>query len=287
MQEIWTIQKVLNWTVEYFQNRQVPDARLSAELLLSWILHLKRMDLYLQFERILTPAELAQFKELIQRRSRYEPVQYILGEQEFMGLTFTITPAVLIPRPETELLIEAALNEIQSRNNHHLNILDVGTGSGAIAISLAHFCGKCSVTANDISSPALELARKNAENLGTDNVKFILAEAMKLPGLLHDKFHIIVSNPPYVSENHYLELHPQIRNYEPRDALWGGKDGLDFYRSFIPAVPELLVKDGTLFLEIGYDQKDEIYKMLSDLPAKHIDFIRDYQKIDRIVKAVI
>ncbi len=287
MQEIWTIQKVLNWTVDYFQNRQVPDARLSAELLLSRVLNLRRLDLYLQFERILTPPELTHFREFIQRRTKYEPVQYILGEQDFMGLTFMVTPDVLIPRPETELLVEAVLNEIQSRKAHNLSILDVGTGSGAIGISLAHFCRECKVTANDKSNPALKLARKNSDNLGTDNVTFVLGEATALPSLLSNKFHIIVSNPPYVADDQYRKLNPQIRKYEPREALLGGRDGLDFYRSFIPLIPDLLQSGGTVFMEIGYDQKDKISEMFSDLPAQKIEFIQDYQKIDRIVKAII
>ncbi|MBN2366429.1 MAG: peptide chain release factor N(5)-glutamine methyltransferase [Calditrichaeota bacterium] len=287
MQEIWTIQKLLNWTIDYFQSRDVPEARLSAELLLSGALNMKRLDLYLQFERILTTAELDRFREYVKRRAKYEPVQYILGEQNFMGLIFRVNPDVLIPRPETELLVEAVLNEISSRSSENLAVLDVGTGSGAIAISLAHFCRECRIIANDISSAALETARRNARLLSTENIQFIQCQATELPEHLTEKCDVIVSNPPYVPEKQYEELHPQVKNFEPAEALKGGPDGLDFYRSFIPVIPRILKRGGLVFLEIGFNQKEKIQDLLSDSGVKQLDFIQDYQKINRIVKVIL
>ncbi len=285
MQEIWTIQKILNWTIDYFQKRDVPDARLSAELLLSSVLNIKRLDLYLQFERILTPEELGHYREFVRRRARYEPVQYILGEQNFMGLNFSVNPDVLIPRPETEMLVELVLDEIQGRKSRNLNILDVGTGSGVIAISLAHFCPQCRIIANDNSGKALATAEKNAESLNTKHINFIHCEATELPGYVSEKIDIVVSNPPYVSENHYRDLHPQVKNYEPPGALKAGEGGMDFYRSFIPLSSLLLKPDGMIFMEIGFDQKEKIHFLLKESRFSHIEFIQDYQKTDRIVKA--
>jgi release factor glutamine methyltransferase len=202
-----------------------------------------------------------------------------------MGLNFKINHDVLIPRQETEILVEAVLDEIQRRKSRNLNILDVGTGSGAIAISLAHYCPKCLIIANDNSRKALATAKKNAGSLNTKNVDFILCEATELPGYISEKSDIIVSNPPYVSENHYPALHPQVKNYEPAGALKAGKEGMDFYRSFIPIISLLLKPGGMIFMEIGFDQREKIHFLLKEFRFSHIEFIQDYQKTDRIVKA--
>ena len=287
MQETWTIQGVLNWTIEHFGKKQVPDARLSAELLLAHVLHCKRLDLYLQFERILTSSELAQFRSMIKRRVKYEPVQYILGEHDFMGLTYKLTPAVLIPRPETELLVEEVLRDVQSDNRKKIRVLDVGTGSGVIAISIAGFCSNCAVTAVDISSQAIEVARGNAARLSVENVEFHIRDAKKMDAGTFGKFEIIVANPPYIAETQRQNLHPQVRDYEPLEALFAGAEGMDFYKAFIPVLPQILEKDGVIYMEIGFDQKEKILALLRENKFKQIKFIQDYQKINRIVKAQI
>lgn len=285
MQEIWTIQRILSWSQEYFQKHLVPDPRLSAELLLAGILKLKRLELYLQFERILTPDELSRYRSYIQRRVKFEPVQYILGEQDFMGLTFSVSPAVLIPRPETELLVETVLAEIKQRNPDSLKIVDIGTGSGSIAISLAHWCPRAEIIAVDNSEKAIQIAKENAGKIGTPNVSFSLldVESDSLESL--GTADIIVSNPPYLSQSHYENLHPQVRNYEPVQALLGGQDGLDFFRKLLLRLPEILKQGGWIFMEIGFDQQNEIEKLLIRQKYKNISFIKDYQNINRIMKA--
>ena len=285
MQEIWTIQKVLNWTLPYFEKHQVPESRLSAELLLSHVLKCKRLDLYLQFDRILTGPELKKYRSFIERRITHEPVAYILGEKEFMGLNFKLTPDVLIPRPETEILVETALAEIKGREAKSIEVLDVGTGSGAIAISVGHYCRECRVTALDISPAAIEVARQNGEHLGVDNIKFLVMDALDLQVKNDEKYDYLLVNPPYIAERDRKGLHPQISNYEPGIALFSGENGLLFYSGFIPKIPSIIKKGGWIFMEIGYDQKEKINILLKESNFSGIEFIPDYQKIERIAKA--
>ena len=181
MQKPWTIQKVLQWTVDYFENHNIPEARLSAELLLAHILKCKRLDLYLQFERILTPEELDSYKNKINRRIKFEPIEHILGEKEFMGLNLIITQDVLIPRTETELLVETVLNDYKEKK-YKLTVLDVGTGSGAIALSLAKERSQWKIQGIDISKEAIEVAQKNQHNHGLKNVDFREQDAYELSG---------------------------------------------------------------------------------------------------------
>jgi release factor glutamine methyltransferase len=285
MQEIWTIQKVLNWTLPYFEKHQVSESRLSAELLLSHVLKCKRLDLYLQFDRILTGPELKEYRSFIERRIIHEPVAYILGEKEFMGLNFKLTPDVLIPRPETEILVETALAEIKGREAKSIEVLDVGTGSGAIAISVGHYCRECRVTALDISPAAIEVARQNGEHLGVDNIKFLVMDALDLQVKNDEKYDYLLVNPPYIAERDRKGLHPQISNYEPGIALFSGENGLLFYSGFIPKIPSIIKKGGWIFMEIGYDQKEKINILLKESNFSGIEFIPDYQKIERIAKA--
>jgi release factor glutamine methyltransferase len=268
MQEIWTIQRILNWTLDYFQKHQVPDPRLSAELLLAGVLKLKRLELYLQFEKILTPDELSVYRDYIR-------------------LTFSVNPEVLIPRPETELLVEEVLAAVKQMNFSSLKIIDIGTGSGSIAISLAHYCPQAEVVAVDKSQKAIQIAQENARKIGTANVSFFHADMETISLKTLGKADIIVSNPPYVSQQQYQNLHPQVKNYEPAPALLAGLDGLDFYRKLLPRLPEMLNKEGWIFLEIGFEQKNEIQKLLSNHHFKNICFIKDYQDVHRIVKAQI
>jgi release factor glutamine methyltransferase len=285
MSEIWTIQSVLRWTFDYFQNKNIPEARLSAEILLAKILNMKRLDLYLQFDRILTLKELDKYREFIRRRACNEPVQYILGEHEFMGLNFKVSPDVLIPRQETEILVEEVMKEIERNDADKIKILDVGTGSGVIAISLAHFYPNCNLTAIDISEKALEIAKKNSKNLGVSNIKFIQEDTQKLCSKSSGKCHISVSNPPYIPEEEIDELHTQVKNFEPMQALLAGRDGLSFISKLLPTVPHLLTKSGFLFMEIGINQSEKVKKLFEKHKYKNIEFIKDYQKIDRIIKA--
>jgi len=285
MQNIWTIQRILSWTQDYFKKQQVPEARLSAELLLAHILELKRVDLYLQFERILTSAELAKYRNFVQRRAKFEPVQYITGEQDFMGLTLRVSRDTLIPRPETELLVESALREIENISHTHPLILDVGTGCGAIAVSIAHLCKTCHITAIDNSEAALKVARENANRIGTPDIEFVIADGLSFNPAESVKYHIIVTNPPYISENDYKLLHPQVRDYEPAQALHAGALGIEFFQQFIPHSHKILHPDGILLMEIGYDQADKIKNILVQSNFKEIDLQQDYHQKPRILRA--
>jgi release factor glutamine methyltransferase len=229
-------------------------------------------------EAILEPADLAQYKEKITRRQQHEPIQYILGEQEFFSLTLRVTPDVLIPRPETEHLVEALL----ARVPHHapLRIADIGTGSGAIAVALAHALPHTHVTALDVSKPALAVARQNAERHGVTPRMRVLQSDL-LEAVRSETFDAIVSNPPYVATSEILE--PQVRDFEPHSALFAGPTGLEIYQRLIPQAQEALVPGGWLLLEIGHSQREALIQLLASWDE--ITFIPDLQQIPRVAIA--
>jgi release factor glutamine methyltransferase len=229
-------------------------------------------------EAILEPADLAQYKEKITRRKQHEPIQYILGEQEFFGLTLAVTPAVLIPRPETEHLVEAALERLPKEAP--LRIADIGTGSGAIAVALAHALPQARIVALDISPAALEVAAANAK---THNVaeRIEFRESDLLAATQGDTYDAIVSNPPYVSTNE--ELEKQVRDYEPHTALYAGATGLDIYRRLIPQAKAALRPGGWLLMEIGHGQSHALTNLLHDW--KEVEFLDDLQEIPRVACA--
>jgi release factor glutamine methyltransferase len=232
--------------------------------------------------RALTPAQQAAYDALIQRRRASEPIQYITGEQEFYGLALRVTPAVLIPRPETEQLVEAVLAELDGARP--LRILDVGTGSGAIAIALAHHLPHASVTAVDLSSAALEVAASNAARHAlTDRIRFIQSDLLAALSPDEPPFDLIVSNPPYVPTGDRAGLHPQVRDHEPASALFAGPDGLDIYRRLIPQARAALRPDGLLALEIGHNQREAIASLLSGW--NQLRFLDDLQQIPRVAIA--
>jgi release factor glutamine methyltransferase len=284
MQDIWTIQKILSWTQEYFNKHRVPESRLSAELLLAHLLKIKRLDLYLQFERILTPDELNQYRGYIQRRVKFEPVQYITGQQDFMGLSFKVTSDTLIPRPETELLVENTLKDLEKLTIDEPRVLDVGTGCGAIAISIAYFCKSCHVTALDFSEKALQVARENAEKMDLQNINFIHGDGNLLHPNENERYHLVVSNPPYISEKDYQVLHPQVKDYEPREALLAGPEGTEFYEQFIATLHHILHSKGLVLLEVGYDQLKKVKEIFKKQGFTNFQSISDYQNIPRIIR---
>lgn len=257
---------------------RLPTARRDAETLLLHITGRDRTFLLTRPDTELTAAQLAIFEQWLTWRSRHEPVQYITGEQEFYGLTLCVTPDVLIPRPETEHLVEALLQ----RGSHAaaLRIVDVGTGSGAIAIALAHNLPKASITALDNSIPALAIARQNAErHKVARRIRFL--ESDLLCAVAGEQFDAVVSNPPYVPEWEILE--PQVRGFEPHSALFAGPHGLDVYRRLIPQALECLKPRGWLLLEIGHSQRDSVASLLEGW--SNLDFIHDLQGIPRVACA--
>jgi len=251
------------------------------ELLLLDTLHITRAQLLAHPTRELSSAELSLYLEAIRRRSLHEPVQYITGYQEFYGLRLRVTPAVLIPRPETEHLVEAVLERLP--HDKPVSIADIGTGSGAIAIALAVHLPQASITALDISADALAVARSNAETHGVaDRIHFVVSDLLSaLPPA--ERFDTIVSNPPYVSTADRATLHPEVRDHEPATALFAGECGLDVYRRLIPQAHTALRPEGLLVMEIGQGQRNDLSALL--IEWKDVAFINDLQHIPRVVLA--
>jgi release factor glutamine methyltransferase len=263
-------------------------ARLDAETLLLHQIGKNRAWLITHLDDDFAGCRAIGYAALLERRAKGEPIQYILGECEFYGMPFRVTPDVLIPRPETELLVEKAaqLMPVFDRGCEGFSprVLDVGTGSGAIAISIAHDWGQAEITAVDISPAALEVARSNAERLGfADEIRFLLGDLIA-PGA-GEVFDLIVSNPPYVPTRDRDSLVVEVRDYEPAIALFAGDDGLGVYRRLIPAAYAALAHGGYIAFEIGYDQADAVRDLLQAANFEAIEFTPDLQGIPRLVTA--
>ena len=271
-----TIREALRAATARLEQADVPDADVDASYLLASVLKEDTLAMRINGHRALTEEQEKAFDALCDRRAAREPLQYILGETEFMGLTFHVEPGVLIPRADTEILVEKALKVMPP----NARVLDIGTGSGAIAVSLARLGQAARVTAVDVSDKALEIARKNAESNGAD-VEFVKSDCFS--ALQGRKYDMIVSNPPYISEDEMRGLMPEVTR-EPELALFGGADGLDFYRRISREAPEYLNEGGCLLFEIGWLQKDAV----SALVKAHIGepfALRDYGQNWRVVGA--
>ena len=252
----WTIIALLQRTTRYFEEQAIESPRLDAELLLAFALGIARIDLYLRHDQPLNPEELHRFRTLVQRRKAREPVAYITGTKAFWDLELAVSPEVLIPRPETECVVEAALAFLERYTGRsERRLLDLGTGSGALALSLAHSCPEDRVVAVDRSLGALAIAQRNCRrNQLQDRVGLLAGNWMDMLQAPHAPFDLIVSNPPYIPSGQIDALQPEIARYEPRMALDGGADGLDCLRAIIRQVPPLLKPGGALMIEIGHDQ---------------------------------
>jgi release factor glutamine methyltransferase len=254
--------------------------RRDAELLLLRIVGRDRAFLLTHPDTPLNIDQAVQYDEWLRRRAAHEPIQYILGEQEFFGLTFAVTPDVLIPRPETEHLVEALLERVP--HDRALRIVDVGTGSGAIAVALAHALPHAEVTALDISEAALSVARRNAEtHRVAERMRFLKSDL--LSAVAGERFDAVVSNPPYVAEADRESLESQVRDYEPAVALFGGPAGFDVYERLIPQAYEALKPDGWLLMEMGMGQRDALARLLSGWDD--VSFVDDLQRIPRVACA--
>ncbi|MDA8404469.1 MAG: peptide chain release factor N(5)-glutamine methyltransferase [Desulfobacteraceae bacterium] len=274
----WTILKILQWTTAYFKSHPIDSPRLTAEILLAHTLNTKRIDLYTRFDQPLTKDELAVFKALIKRRVRREPVAYITGNREFFGIDFDVSPFVLIPRPETEFLVEAALAHIPKIPSTPLRILEVGVGSGAVIVSLAVNRPEHDYAASDISVNALRKAAVNARKNGIGgNIRFFAGDVFAPLSPSACSFDVIVSNPPYVPASQLTALEPEVRDFEPALALDGGADGMDIIRKIINEAPQYLNNNALLMLEIGFDQKDRTAQLIiNDGRYSYPEFIKDY-----------
>lgn len=283
----WTILKLLSWTSEYFASRHIEYPRADAEILLAHSLGLRRIDLYIQHDKPLTREELTRFRELVRRRARREPVAYITGEKEFWSLALKVTPAVLIPRPETECLVEAALAFLSKEEaTRSGRILDLGTGSGAIVLALAAERPHGALFAVERSPSALAIARENAERHGVAHrIRFLSGDWFEPVGIGTAPFDLIVSNPPYIRREDLRNLQPEIRLFEPTSALDGGPEGIDSLAHIILTAPRYLGPSGCLLLEIGYDQKSQLEAVAQRAGCyEEMTFIKDYSGHDRVLK---
>jgi release factor glutamine methyltransferase len=283
-----TVLELIQRTSDFLKKKGVDSPRLQAELLLAHVLHLPRMQLYLNFEKSLIQSELDRFRELVRRRGMREPLQHILGSVSFCGYEIAVNRHVLIPRPETELLAECGwqfLNECPREQAQSTNALDYGTGSGCLAIALARKCTQAEVHALDISEQALELARQNAtRNNVADRVHFRAADSLaRLPEDL--RFRLIIGNPPYIPTGEIERLEPEVRDYDPRSALDGGPDGLNHYRGLAQHSAPHLDPEGRIMLEFGDEQAEAVRGLFQAQNWIVERIVEDYNHRPRIMIA--
>lgn len=282
-ERVWTVVEMLRWTAEYLGGKGFHNARLNGELLLAGVLGLKRLDLYLQFDRPLTAAELAEFKARLLRRTRREPLQYIEGEAHFRTLTLRVDGRVLIPRPETEQLVQHVLDWSAGRSG--LRALDVGTGSGAIALSLAVEGPFEAVLATDLEEGALAVARANHRACAPGAAVTFRAGDGYVP-VAGERFHVIVSNPPYIADTERDALDAEVRDWEPEAALFAGADGLGLIRRLVEGAPGHLHPGGLLALEIGAGQGGAVAELVRGAGAfAEPRVLADFAGRDRVVIA--
>ncbi len=283
-EKIWTIREIIQWSTSYLKKSGSETPRLDAELLLCSTLSCKRIDLYLDHDKPLNLSEREIYRNYIKRRSLHEPVAYILGEKEFYGLVFNVTRDVLIPRPETELLVEQFLKTYDEASA--AVGLDVGTGSGCIAITIKKLRPSIDITAWDISPNAINVAKLNAERNGV-SIDFQCVDAfdLALEQKFERKFDFIVSNPPYISIAEKDHLESSVIDFEPHLALFSGDDGYKFYHHFAQVGKKYLKSGGKIFLEIGHAQASGIIKILKDNSWTYVNLQKDLNGSDRIVIA--
>ena len=312
--KIWTIGRILKWTEQYFKDKGIESPRLDAEVLLAHVLEKQRIYLYVHFDEPLQPAELAAYREMIKQRVLRVPVAQILGEKEFMGLTFKVTADTLVPRPDTEILVQAAVERLKAMkgeakapedealadgeeassaanrdeaaadvSQEPLRIADIGTGSGAICLSVLRYLAGTVADTVDISPAARAVAEENAASLGlADRVTFHTGDLLQ--PLVGMTFAAILSNPPYIPEADIATLAPEVRLKEPHTALSGGRDGLDFYRRLAKEAPAMLVPGGFMAFEVGIHQAEPVAALAKANPLiARTEILPDYAGIDRVV----
>ncbi|MCA9250195.1 MAG: peptide chain release factor N(5)-glutamine methyltransferase [Phycisphaerales bacterium] len=261
----WTIQRLLEWTKPFFERKGLDEPRLAAEILLAKALGCARLELYTRFDRVPPPEQLAVFRELVNRAADHVPIAYLVGFKEFYSLDFEVSPAVLVPRPETEMLVERSLELIKS-GGESACFLEIGTGSGCIAVATCKNASGVRFVATDVSAGALELARRNAEKHGVaDRIEFVECSGLELPAdaIADGGFDALVSNPPYVAESELADLPRNVKDHEPHMALHDGADGLSFYRMFAESSPSVLKPSGSVLIEIGESQADAVKEIFS------------------------
>ncbi len=288
--QTWTVKRLLEWTIAFFARKSVDPARLSAELLLAHVLNVQRIKLYTDYERPLTETELASYRELVRRASEQEPIAYLTGKAHFFNLEFRITREVLIPRPDTETLVENVLQLARRTAGFETpRILDLCTGSGCIAAAIAHHNKNATLVASDASSAALDVARRNFEQLGlNDRITVLQGDLFEPLSQLVDQhpFDMVVSNPPYIATAQIEQLDRSVKDYEPLTALDGGPDGLAFHRRILAGAPQRLRGGGRIFLEIAFDQSEAIRALAAEYPGfEDPRVLKDHAGNDRVLTA--
>ena len=280
----WRIIDIIKWGEGYFKTKDFDSPKQEIEWLLCDLLGLKRIDLYVKFENKINDANLNKLKSWINRRVKREPLQYITGETEFYGLKFKTTPQALIPRPETERLVEIALNNIGK--NSDIKLLEIGTGSGCIPIAISNEKPSLNILSLDISKNALELAEVNAELNNCKNIKFL--EMDFLNETPKGEFDILLSNPPYIPVKEIEGIMPEVKNYEPRIALTDNEDGLVFYHSIAKKVKTLIKPKGIILLEVGLGgHPQKVFSLFKEAGFNQLELIKDFNNNERILKICI
>ena len=280
-----TVLEVIQRSTEFLTRKGVESPRLQIELLLAHVLQMPRLKLYLSFERVLTATELDHVRELVKRRGNREPLQHLIGTVSFCGYELRVNPDVLIPRPETEVLAEQAWQWLAGRPAESSAVLDLGTGSGCLAVAITARCAHARATAVDISEAALAIARANAVRHGVaERIAFVCGDwcATLAPD---SRFDLIVSNPPYIPTGDLRQLEPEVRDHDPRAALDGGADGLDFVRRLASEAPPFLAPDGRLLFECGDGQADAASRIMASAGWVVERVVRDYRERPRILVA--
>jgi len=299
--EVWTIGRLLNWTTDYLADRGSPSARLDTELLLAEACGCERIELYTRFDTPASDKTRTTFRELVQRRAEGMPVAYLLGRRDFYSSTFRVSPAVLIPRPETELLVVALLDLVNARGSEEgtavapltpaspsgqFRFADVGTGSGILAVCAAEHVANCQVTAIDISQEALEVARQNVQDHGhTDRIELCHSDLFDSvpPGEPYD---VILSNPPYIAENEVDMMAAETRDYEPRLALFAGESGTEVIERLVPQAAERLAPGGSLLMEISPMIEERVVGLFEGQATwELLPVVKDLAGLSRVVHA--
>ena len=285
-EKLWRLVDLLQTSTDFLKEKGIANPRLNAEMLLGCVLDMERVELYVNFDRPITPEELENYRELFRRRATHEPLQYITGKTEFMSLPFRVNSTVLIPRQDTEALVEWVIEDY--KNFDDMMILDLGTGSGNIAISLAHYLPNAKITAVDLSPEAIQVASENAVlNNTNDRINFIKADMMEpeFASRIDLRFEIIVSNPPYVPPNEFEILDAEVKNFEPRTSLVDEKGEGASFRRIAELGRQLLTDDGAEYVEVGAGQFNRVKNIFESNGYVRIQSRKDYAGIERVVSA--
>lgn len=285
--KIWNVLELLEWTTEYFEQHKIPNPRLDAEILLGHVIEKSRLQLYLHFDMPVFQLHLTKFKDYIRKRVALTPISYLINHKEFMSLDFYVDERVLIPRPETEFIVETMLN---TKPEYPQRILEIGTGSGVIATSLAVNEPDWEIIATDICQDALDVAKKNRDAHDcTEQISLLHGDLFDpIQSLVSSNFNWIVSNPPYVMSCDNNDLSPDVGEHEPHIALFAGEDGLSIIRRLISEAPDYLNPGGNLIFEIGHTQAEPVQELLNVQPAfQNTQIIQDYAGKDRVVVASV